>query len=144
LVLFSLLLMMLMIMAGTWAGLGIFAPPDAPWPTARQTAALALTLGMLLLSWSGVAMALGTAYRRGVATAVTSLLAFAAMILDWARRAWPTLDSIAWLSPFHYFSPYDLVAGGPLQGENLLVLGAIAATGYAVAYLVISQRDISR
>ena len=32
LVLFSILLMLLMIMAGTWAGLALFAPPDAPWP----------------------------------------------------------------------------------------------------------------
>jgi ABC-2 type transport system permease protein len=144
LVLFSLLCMLLMIVAGTWAGLEIFAPPDAPWPTARQTASLALTLAMLLLSWSGVALAFGAAYRRGVASAVTSLLAFVAMVVDWARRAWPTLDSIAWLSPFHYFSPYGLVAGEPLQGENLLVLGAIAATGYTVAYFIISQRDIAR
>ena len=144
LVLCSILCMLLMITAGTWAGLEIFAPPDAPWPTARQTASLAITLGMLVLSWSGVAMAFGAAYRRGVASAVTSLLAFTALILDWARRAWPPLDCIAWLSPFRYFSPYDLVAGGPLQVENLLVLGAIATTGYTVAYLIISQRDISR
>ena len=66
LVLFSILLMLLMIMAGTWAGLALFAPPDAPWPTARQTAPLALTLGMLVASWSGIAMAFGAAYRRGV------------------------------------------------------------------------------
>jgi ABC-2 type transport system permease protein len=144
LVLFSILLMLLMIMAGTWAGLVVFAPPDAPWPTVRQTVNLALTLGMLLVCWSGVAMAFGAAYRRGVASAVTSLVAFAALILDWAHRAWPPLDWIDWLSPFRYFSPYDLVAGKPLQVENLLVLWAIAATGYALAYFIISQRDISR
>ena len=40
LVLFSILLMLSMIVAGTWAGLALFAPPDAPWPTARQTAPL--------------------------------------------------------------------------------------------------------
>ncbi len=144
LVLFSILLMLLMIMAGTWAGLVVFAPPDAPWPTVRQTAFLALTLGTLLACWSGVAMAFGTAYRRGVASAITGLVAFAAMILEWAQRAWPHLGWIAWLSPFHYFNPYGLVAGEPLQVENLLVLWAIAATGYTLAYLIISQRDISR
>ena len=144
LVLLSILLMLLMIMVGTWAGLATFAPPDAPWPTARQTLALALTLGMLITCWSGIAMALGAACRRGVASAATSLLAFAALLLDGAHRLWPPLDCIAWLSPFSYFNPYELVAGGPLQVENLLVLGAIAATGYTVAYLIISQRDISR
>ena len=65
---------------------------------------------------------------------------------QWCRGTWiwPPLDRIAWLSPFYYFNPYELVGGGPLQVENLLVLGAIATTGYTVAYLVISQRDISR
>jgi ABC-2 type transport system permease protein len=144
LVLFSILLMLLMIMAGTWGGLALFAPPNAPWPTARQTVPLALTLGLLVASWSGVALALGVGYRRGVASGTTALLAFAALLLDWAHRLWAPLDCIAWLSPFFYFNPYELVAGGPLPVENLVVLGAMAATGYTVAYLVISQRDISR
>ena len=144
LVLFSILLMLLMIMAGTWAGLLVFAPPDAPWPTVRQTLNLALTLAMLLVCWSGVAMAFGAACRRGVASATTALIAFLALVLDWAHRAWPPLNWLDWLSPFRYFSPYDLVAGGRLQMENLLVLGAIATTGYILAYLIIWQRDISR
>jgi hypothetical protein len=83
---------------------------------------------MLVASWSGVAMALGAAYRRGVASGTTGLLAFAALLLDWAHRLWASLDRIAWLSPFYYFNPYELVAGGLLQVENLLVLGAIAMT----------------
>lgn len=144
LVLFAILLMLAMMMAGTWAGLMLFAPPDAPWPTVRQTLALALTLGTLLACWSGVAMALGAVCRRGVASATTSLIAFLALILDWAHRAWPPLDWADWLSPFRYFSPYELVAGKPVQWENLLVLWAIAATGYTLAYLIVSQRDISR
>ncbi len=137
-------LMLLMIVAGTWTGLALFAPPDVPWPTARQTATLALSLGMLVVCWSGVALALGSAYRRSVASAATGLLVFAAMLLDWAHRLWPALGRVAWLSPFFYFNPYELVAGGPLQVGNLLVLGAFATTGYTVAYLVMSRRDISR
>ncbi|MGO8930593.1 MAG: hypothetical protein ACLQU3_27365 [Limisphaerales bacterium] len=144
LVLFSILLMLLMIMAGTWAGLALCAPPDAPWPSARQTGSLALSLGMLVVCWSGVAMAFGAACRRGVASATTSLLAFGALLLDWAHRLWPALDRIAWLSPFFYFNPYDLVAGSPLCLEDLLVLWAMAMTGFTVAYFIISQRDISR
>ena len=144
LVLFSVLFLMLMIVAGTWAGLAMFGPRDVPWPPAGQTAALALSLGMLVVSWSGVAMAFGAACRRGVAATATSLIAFAALILDWAHRLWPPLDVVAWLSPFHYFQPYELVAGEPLRPENLLVLWAIAMTGYVLAYFLISQRDISR
>lgn len=144
LVLFSTLLLLLMIVAGTWAGLVAFAPPDVPWPTARDTALLALSLGMLVTAWSGVAMAFGAACRRGTASMITSLLAFAGLLLDWAHRLWPALDGVAWLSPFSYFQSYELIAGDPLRPENLLVLWAIAMSGYIVAYLAISQRDISR
>ena len=144
LVLVGIALMLLMILAGTWLGLELFAPADAPWPSAQQTGALSLSLGMLVFCWSGVALALGAACRRGVASAATSVLAFGALILDWAQRLWPPLDWIAWLSPFHYFNPYDLVDGGSLPVENLLVLWAISMTGFTLAYLFISQRDIAR
>jgi DNA-binding response OmpR family regulator len=78
-----------------------------------------------------------------LASATTSLLAFGALLLDWAHRLWPALDRIAWLSPFYYFDPYELVAGSPLCLENLLVLWVMAMTGFTLAYLLISQRDIS-
>lgn len=143
LVLLSILLMLLTILAGTWIGLALFAPPDAPWPSVQQTTALSLSLGMLVTCWSGVALALGAVCRRGVAGATTSALAFGAMILDWAHRLWPPLDWIAWLSPFSYFNSYELL-DGPLHPENLLVLWAIAMTGFTAAYLAISQRDIAR
>jgi ABC-2 type transport system permease protein len=144
LVLLSILLMLFMLMAGTWAGLAMFAPPDVSGPPARQTASLALNLAMLLLCWSGVAMAFGAACRRGVAGPVTSLLAFAALLLDYAQKLWPPIERIGWLSPFRYFTPFELVMGNPLPVENLLVLWAIAMTGFTLAYFIISQRDISR
>jgi hypothetical protein len=97
-----------------------------------------------VICWSGVAMVFGAAWRRGPAATATSLIAFASLILDWAHRLWPPLDRIAWLSPFYYFEPYGLVAGEPLQPENLLILFAIALSGYIVAYFVMSQRDIAR
>jgi ABC-2 type transport system permease protein len=144
LVLLSILLMLCMIMAGTWAGMAMFAPPDASGPPARQTGALALDLAMLLLCWSGVAMAFGAACRPGVARPAASLIAFSALLLDYAQKLWPALECVGWLSPFRYFTPFELVMGDPLPVDNLLVLGAIALTGFTVAYSIISQRDISR
>ena len=144
LVLFSILLMLLMIMAGTWAGLALFAPPDVPWPPARLTGSLALNLGMFLLCWSGVAMAFGAACRRGVAGATTSLLTFAALLVEACQQFWVPLQWIGVLSPFRYFDQLRLVMGVPLPMENILVLWAMAMTGFTVAYLIISLRDISR
>lgn len=144
LVLFSILLMLFTIMAATWTGLALSAPPGNPGPPLRQTASLSLNLGMLLLCWSGVAMPLGAAYRRGVAGSVSALIAFSALLLDYAQKLWTPLERIGWLSPFRYFNPYELVAGSPLPVENLVVLWTIAMTGFVVSYLIISQRDISR
>ena len=104
---------------------------------------LALNLGLLLLCWSGVALAFGAACRRSVAGAATGLLALAALLLDIIGRLWPPADSVAWLSPFRYFIPFDIVMGRDLPIENMLVLWMVAMTGYIFAYFFFSQRDIS-
>lgn len=143
LVLLAISAMLVVMMAGTWAGLAMYAPPNAPWPSPRIVGSLALNLGLLLWCWGGIATALGAACRRSVAGATTGLLALAAFILDYAGRLWPPAEKFAWLSPFRYFVPFDLVMGSPLPVENLVVLWAVAMSGFVVAYLVFSQRDIS-
>ena len=45
-------------LCGTWAGLVLIAPTNARWPSPGMLAALALNLGLLMLCWGGVAMAL--------------------------------------------------------------------------------------
>src|SRR5438034_10502754 len=143
LVLLSSLMMLTRMMAGTWAGLAMLAPEDVQWPSPRLIGSLALNLGLLMLCWSGIALAFGAACRRSVASATTGLLALAALLLDLAGRMWPPAARFAWLSPFRYFIPFDLVMGTALPVENLLVLWAIAMTGFTVAYFLFSQRDIS-
>jgi ABC-2 type transport system permease protein len=143
LVLISTLMMVALMMAGTWVGLAMVAPDDAQWPSPMMIGSLALNLGMLMLCWSSVALALAAACRRSVASATTGLLALAALLLDLTARLWPAAEPFAWLSPFRYFVPFDLVMGTALPVENILVLWAIAMTGFTVAYLLFSQRDIS-
>jgi len=143
LVLISTLTMVALMMAGTWVGLAMLAPDDAQWPSPMMIGSLALNLGMLMLCWSSVALALAAACRRSVASATTGLLALAALLLDLTARLWPAAEPFAWLSPFRYFIPFDLVMGTALPVENILVLWAIAMSGFTVAYLLFSQRDIS-
>jgi ABC-2 type transport system permease protein len=143
LVLFAIVAMLGAMMAGTWVGLVLYARPDAGWPSPAMIGWLTLNLGLLLLCWGGVAMALGAAYRRSVAGATTGLLALAAFILDYAGRLWVPADQFAWLSPFRYFIPFDLVMGNPLPLENILVLSAIGLSGFTLAYFFYTQRDIS-
>ncbi len=144
LVLISTLMMLAFMVAGTWAGLAAHAPDDVQWPSPALIGSLALNLGLLMLCWSGIAMALGSVCRRSSASATTALLALATLLLDYVGRLWPPLERFAWLSPFRYFTPFDLVMGDPLPADNLLVLGAVALSGFVLAYFLFSQRDIAR
>ena len=78
-----------------------------------------------------------------MASAITGLLALAALLLDLTGRLWPPADHVAWLSPFRYFIPFDIVMGTELPITNMIVLWAIAMTGFTFAYFLLSQRDIS-
>ena len=143
LLLLAILIMLTLMIGGTWAGLAMFAPANVRWPSPRMLGLLALNLGLLMLCWGGVAMAFGAACRRTVASAVAGLLALTALLLDLTGRLWPPANRVAWLSPFRYFIPFDIVMGTELPVENMLVLWALAMTGFTLAYFLFSQRDIS-
>jgi ABC-2 type transport system permease protein len=130
--------------AGTWIGLETLGPKDADWPTVKLIRSLAVNLALLMLAWSGVALAIGAAARRrSVAGAITGLLAFAFFLLDYVGRLWRPAETVAWLSPFRYYSPMELVTGTPLAVKNLVVLSGIAVGGYVLAYVLFARRDIS-
>ena len=142
-VLASVILLIIM-MGGTWGGLEALAPKDIAWPSTSLILSLALNMGLLMLCWSGVAMAIGCASkRRSVAGTITGLLALTTYLLDYVGRLWRPVERVAWLSPFRYYAPFDLVMGRPLSAKNLVVLGGIAAAGFVTAYVAFARRDIS-
>jgi ABC-2 type transport system permease protein len=133
-----------LMLTGTSAGLETLAPRNIAWPSAKLIFSLAVNLGLLMLSWGGVAMAIGCASRRrSIAGAIAGLLALAAFLLDYIGLMWKPAESVAWLSPFRYYRPFDLVMGTPLPLKNLVVLGAVAVAGFIAAYVLFSRRDIS-
>jgi len=133
-----------MLALGTWIGLNGFAVKSAAWPSVGLVGSLAMNLGFLMLCWAAIAMAIGCACgRRGSAGAIAGLLALTAYLTDYIGRAWKPAEAVAWLSPFRYYAPFELVMGTALSTKNLSVLGAIAATAFALAYLFYSRRDIS-
>ncbi len=136
--------LLITMLAGTWGGLNTLAPKDIPWPERKLVLSLAINLGVLMLCWGGIALAIGSvARRRSVAGALAGLLAVAMFLLDYVARAWRTVEPAGWFSPFRYYSPFDLLMGNPLPVKNLVVLASIAVTGFALAYLLFSRRDIS-
>jgi ABC-2 type transport system permease protein len=139
------LVVLLMMTLGTWTGLTWFAPQTVDWPRPQLILSLTMNLAVLMLCWNAMAMAIGSAARRrGVAGGLAGLIALAMFLLDYVARAWEPAERVAWLSPFRYYSPFDLVMGNPLPVKNLLVLAGLVLCGYALAYLLFSRRDISR
>ena len=133
-----------LMVGGTWAGLRMFAPVGVAWPAARLINSLAINVGMLTLCWGGIAMAIGAASRRrSVAGGAAGLLALGTFLLDYVARLWQPAEKIAWISPFRYYNPFDLITGGSLPYRNLVVLGAITLAGFAAAYVLFARRDIS-
>jgi ABC-2 type transport system permease protein len=131
-------------MAGTWAGLYFLAPAVAGWPSATLVTSLAVNLGLLMLCWAAVAMAIGSvSRRRSTATGIVGLAALAGFLLDYVARVWKPAEPVARLSPFRYYNPFDLLVGIPVPAWNLEVLTMSALVGFALAYVFFSRRDIS-
>ena len=130
--------------AGTRIGLHLLAPAyQRDWPSPRLLLSLVASLGALAWCWAGVAMAIAVrAPRRGVAGGATGVLALAAFLVDYVGRAWPAAQMWARLSPFHYFSPLELLMGTRLRPANVAVLVAIGCAGIATSYVLFARRDI--
>jgi ABC-2 type transport system permease protein len=134
---------LMMLMAGTWAGLHFLAPEGVSLPSQKLILSLAINLGALLLCWGGVGVAISSvSRRRTVAGALTGLLALSTFLLDYVARAWSPAETVAWLSPFRYYSPLDIVMGFDVPAYNLWVLVGISLVGFLLSYILFSRRDI--
>jgi ABC-2 type transport system permease protein len=132
-----------MMAAGTWIGLAWLAPPGVAWPTPHVILSLTMNLGALMLCWGGIALAFSAgAKRRAAAAAVSGVLALGLFLFDYVARVWRPAQSLAWISPFRYYNPLDLVVGRPFPLAHVLVLTGIGTAGAAVAWVVYSRRDV--
>lgn len=128
---------------GSAAGSGWLSPDGVDGPRPGLLGSLALNLGALTLCWGGIALLLASlSRRRGAAGALAGLLALACFLLDYVARVWSPAARVSWLSPFHYYNPFDLVMGEALPGSHLWVLLGIAAFSAGGAYAVYARRDL--
>jgi ABC-2 type transport system permease protein len=135
----------LLMAAGTWGGLALFAAGKPQWPRPAMFLSLAAGMWALMFCWGGVGLAFGAAARRrGVAGAGAGFLAVTFFLLDVIARVWePARRAGAGrLSPFHYFNPIDIVSGRNVPLADVAVLVAIGAVGIAAAYVVYARRDL--
>ena len=137
------LLAIISMLIGTAIGLRFIAPADAVQPPARVVASLAVNLALLVLARGGIALMFASfAHRRATAAAVCGFLAFSMFVLDWVGRFWETMRPLSRLSPFHYYSPFNMIGGQPLDRVDLIALGGIFVATSIVANVVYSRRDL--
>ena len=119
------------------------APEGVAGPSPQLIRSLIINLGVLMLCWGGVALAISSiSRRRSVAGAVAGLLALTTFLLDYVARTWESAQALGWLSPFKYYSPLDLVMGLALPAKNLWILGGVTVSSFALAFWLFSRRDI--
>jgi ABC-2 type transport system permease protein len=143
LVVSSTVFVLVMMMLGTWAGLAWLAPAGAVWPKPRLVVSLAVNLGALMLCWGGMALALSAASRRrSVAASCAGVTALGLYLFDVIARVWRPARPFAWVSPFHYYNPLDLVMGRGITPSHLWVLAGVGVAGAVIAHFVYSRRDL--
>jgi ABC-2 type transport system permease protein len=134
---------LLAMIGGTMGGLRWLAPPGVPLPGVRLIASLALNLWSLLVCIGGWALAVAAAARRrSVAGAIAGVATLVLFLIDYLARAWKPADTIAGISPFHYYRALELLMGRPLPLPHLGVLLGAGAAGMAVAWVVLARRDL--
>jgi len=66
---------------------------------------------------------------------VTCMIAFLAI-------GWRPIRTIAWISPFYYYLPLSIIAGGAPIAYDLIVLVAASSIFIALAYWQFQRRDL--
>lgn len=128
---------------GSAVGIYWLAPKEALQPSLVAVRSLALNLAVLMLSWGGIALALASfAKRRGVPAGIAGVLALSSYLADYLARIWKPATHVAWLCPFHYYNAVDMIGGASLPLRDLCILGAIAVSGFGIAWLAFSRRDL--
>ena len=139
----SVLLVIAMMLGGTLLGLAWLVPADAASHASGLVRALATNLTALVFCCGGLTLAIASgSRRRSVAGIVASLILLALFFFDVIGRLWKPLDALARLSPFRYYSPFEILISGRVPlGDVALLIGAGVA-GCVVAYAVFSRRDL--
>ena len=130
-------------MFGTVVGIAVLKPEAAVAPSPRTVASLAAGLGLVVLAWGAIALAIAsTSTRRATAGGVTGLLAAAMFILALLAEFWDAAAPYALASPFHYNEASRIVGGGALQWSDVAVLAGIVVAGFIAARIGYAQRDL--
>jgi len=141
---FAAVVMVLLLMAaGTWLGIRIFDAAAMDLPSRRMRLDLLVNLFALAACFSAFGLLVASMARRW-ATAFTAvaLTAVVGYIIDFLALGWTPAKTIAWISPFHYYPALSIVAGDADTPRNLGILFSLSAAMIAAAYWQFQRRDL--
>jgi ABC-type transport system involved in multi-copper enzyme maturation permease subunit len=132
-----------MMALGTWAGARIFDTGGMAMPTLSLRVQLLANLFAVAACLAGFALMMATFSRRWSTSFTTvGVVAVLAYMVDFIAIGWPPMETVAWLSPFHYYPALSVVAGDAPTARNIGVLLAAGAAFVTTAYWQFQRRDV--
>jgi ABC-type transport system involved in multi-copper enzyme maturation permease subunit len=128
---------------GTWMGARFFGAGGLDLPSPGVRVRLLGNLVALGSCLAGFALLVATLSRRWMTAFTTVMLtAVIAYMVDFLAIGWRPMETIAWLSPFHYYRALSIVAGDAPIGRDIAVLLGAATMLIATAYWQFDRRDL--
>jgi beta-exotoxin I transport system permease protein len=107
---------------------------------------LKLAANLIALAWIMGSLSLAIAAvvrRRGAATGAAGIAALVLFFLNFLAEIWPRLRPYGPLSPFHYYQPTVIIAGGATRwATDIATLLAGAALLSLIAFVAFARRDV--
>jgi ABC-type transport system involved in multi-copper enzyme maturation permease subunit len=139
----AMVLLVALMWTGTWLGVRLFDAGGLDLPSLDVRGRMLFNLFALGSCFAAFALLAAAASRRwSTAFTFVGLVAVVAYIIDFLALGWPAMQSVAWLSPFHYYPALSVLAGDAAMGRNLTILFAAAAAMNAAAYWQFQRRDL--
>jgi len=133
----------LLMAAGTWLGTRLFDVAQMDMPSPAMRASLLLNLAATASCFAAFALWVATrSERRTTAFMTGALVAVVLYLVDFLAIGWRPMQTLAWLSPFHYYPALSVLAGDSALGRNVGILFGATAVFSGAAYWCFGRRDL--
>ena len=139
----AIVLMIALMSVGTWLGVRVFDAAGFEMPSTEMRVRLLGNLFALASCFTAFALLVASVSRRwSSAFTIVALTAVVAYILDFLTLGWRAMESVAWMSPFHYYPALLVLSGDAPMLRNITVLVAASILMSAAAYWQFQRRDL--
>lgn len=134
---------LLLMAAGTAIGVRLFDVGDLDLPSPGIRARLLFNHFAVASCFASFALLLAArSWRWSSAFAAAALTVVVLYNVDFIALGWKPMETVAWVSPFHYFPALSVLAGDAANGRNVTILFSASAILAASAYWGFERRDL--